>query len=68
MPKGFIGLSYGIFGIGYQFSLYNDLSSNKSPIAHSHSLALGIAMENTDLICQFRFLLPIKIITAEDYQ
>ena len=59
LPKGFIGLSYGIFGIGYQFSLYNDLSSNKSPIAHSHSLALGIAME------KYRFNLPISVSIAD---
>ena len=59
LPKGFIGLSYGIFGIGYQFSLYNDLSSNKAPIVHSHSLALGIAME------KYRFNLPVSVSIAD---
>ena len=59
LPKGFIGLSYGIFGFGYQFSLYNDLSEKKSPIVHSHSLALGIAME------KYRFNLPISVSVAD---
>ncbi len=59
LPKGFIGLSYGIFGFGYQFSLYNDLSEKKSPVAHSHSIAFGIAME------KYRFNLPVSILVAD---
>lgn len=91
LPKGFIGLSYGIFGFGYQFSLYNDLSGSdipdelnslldilgssganlgissyfndlkgkKAPIAHSHSIAFGIAME------KYRFNLPISVLVAD---
>lgn len=87
LPKGFIGLSYGIFGFGYQFSLYNDLSGSdipnellefldsvstvasnslpidfkieKYPIAHSHSIAFGIAME------KYRFNLPISVSIAD---
>ena len=45
LPKGFVGLSYGIFGFGYQFSLYNDLSDKNAPIAHSHSFSFGFASE-----------------------
>lgn len=59
LPKGFIGLSYGIFGFGYQFSLYNDFSKEKRPIAHSHSIVFGIAME------KYRFNLPISVSVAD---
>lgn len=54
LPKGFVGLSYGIFGFGYQFSLYNDISGNNKPVAHSHSLSFGIATE------KYRFSLPVS--------
>lgn len=59
LPKGFIGLSYGIFGFGYQFNLYSDLNDRNSPIAHSHSLSLGIAME------KYRFTLPVSVSIAD---
>ncbi|WP_295162101.1 cell surface protein [uncultured Brachyspira sp.] len=55
LPKGFVGLSYGIFGFGYQFGLYNDLSEKNSPIAHSHSFSFGLAMDKYRLSLPFSF-------------
>ena len=54
VPKGFVGLSYGIFGFGYQFNLYNDISGENMPIAHSHSFSFGLATDN------YRFNLPFS--------
>ncbi|CRF32353.1 hypothetical protein BRSU_0737 [Brachyspira suanatina] len=59
LPKGFVGLSYGIFGFGYQFNLYNDLSEKNMPIAHSHSFSFGLAME------KYRFTLPFSFYIAD---
>ncbi|KLI61315.1 hypothetical protein [Brachyspira hyodysenteriae] len=57
LPKGFVGLSYGIFGFGYQFNLYNDLSEKNMPIAHSHSFSFGLATEKYRLSLPFSFYL-----------
>lgn len=57
LPKGFVGLSYGIFGFGYQFSLYNDLSGKNMPVAHSHSFSFGLATEKYRLSLPFSFYL-----------
>ncbi|MEI0699797.1 cell surface protein [Brachyspira intermedia] len=59
LPKGFVGLSYGIFGFGYQFNLYNDLSEKNMPVAHSHSFSFGLAME------KYRFTLPFSFSIAD---
>ena len=55
IPKGFIGLSYGIFGFGYQFNLYNDLSEKNRPVAHSHSISFGLATAKYRLSFPFSF-------------
>lgn len=52
LPKAFVGLSYGIFGFGYQFNLY---SIKDSPIAHSHSFSFGFANQKYRLSLPFSF-------------
>ena len=59
LPKGFIGLSYGMFSIGYQFSLYNDLTEKNAPIAHSHSVSFGFANE------RYRLSVPLSISASD---
>ena len=54
LPKAFVGLTYGIFGFGYQFNLYSDISGNAKTIAHSHSFSFGFANE------RYRLSLPIS--------
>ena len=54
VPKGFVGLSYGMFAFGYQFNLYNDLIDKNAPIAHSHSFSFGFAND------RYRLSFPVS--------
>ena len=54
LPKAFVGLSYGMFAFGYQFSLYNDLTDRNAPVAHSHSFSFGFAND------RYRLSLPLS--------
>ena len=58
-PKGFIGLSYGIFGIGYQFNLYNNLNEKNAPIISTHSASFGLATD------KYRLSVPISFGVAD---
>ena len=54
LPKGFVGLSYGMFAFGYQFNLYNDIIEGGKPISHSHSFSFGFAND------RYRLSLPVS--------
>lgn len=57
LPKAFIGMSYGDFGLGYQFNIIKNIekNNNRDDIAQSHSLSFAFSMT------KYRFVLPVSV-------
>lgn len=56
LPKGFVGMSYGKFALGYQFNIIKNIEKNASDdIAQSHSLSFGMSTE------RYRFVIPVSV-------